>query len=244
MTEDLTPYLERSASTDLPALLRAKEEAKKRMKDSPTKDNVDAFRTVRAEVARAAETAANPGEGRLFAKKLDALAYLKARGFQIQKTKFYDDCKAGLIPTDANGRFEEAVLLAYAAHLPVSAKEKDSKLSAAAQRRLESDGDLKAEQAKWARLRREKLEGRVVERAEVERGLAARAQFFRNQIENAGPLFGARIIAAVAGDEARLPEFLRLWEEMAEDWMDAWSADREFVVGTPDALEAPAPDAE
>ncbi len=241
MTEDLTPYLERSAATDLPALLRAKEEAKKRMKDDPTKDNVAAFRTVRDEVAKAAEP--GTGEGRLFRKKTEALVYLKARGFQIQKTKFYDDCKAGLVPTNATGFYEEAVLLAYAAHLPTVAREENEKLSGAAQLRLVADGDLKAEQAKLTRMRREKLEGLLVERTEVERGLAARAQFFRSQIENAGPLFGARIIEAVAGDESLLPEFLALWETMAEDWMDAWSADREFVVGT-DASDGAASDAD
>jgi len=236
MTEDLTPYIERSASTDLPVLLRAKEEAKKRMKDNPSKENVEAFRKVRDEVKRAADDAGRPaGDGRLFAKKGDALAYLQGRGFAIQKTKFYSDCKAGLLPADASGRFEEAVLLAYAANLPTVTKEEDGKLSAAARRRLESDADHKAEQAKWAKLRREKAEGKLVDKADVERGLAARAQFFKAQLENFGPLMGARIISAVGGEEAKLQEFLSLWEEATADLMDAWSADREFVSGPADA---------
>ena len=227
MTGDLTPYLERSAATDLPALLRAKEGAKKRMNDQPTKENIEAFRKVRDEVDKATATGA---DGRLFAKKNDALAYLQGRGFAIQKTKFYADCKAGLVPTDAGGRFEEAVLLAYASALPTVVKEEDGKLSAEALRRISADADHKAEQAKLSRMRREKLQGLLVDRGEVERGLAARAQFFKAQIENFGPLMGPRIIAAVGGDEAKLPEFLLLWEEATADWMDAWSKDREFVA--------------
>ncbi|OLN31305.1 hypothetical protein DVDV_0093 [Desulfovibrio sp. DV] len=243
MTEDLTPYIERSAATDLPALLRAKEEAKRRMKDDPSKPNVEAFRTVRDEVDKAA-TDRPAGEGRLFAKKPGALAYLQGRGFAIQKTKFYADCKAGLVPTNAQGQYEEAVLLAYAAKLPVAAKEEDGKLNSEARRRLSADADHKSEQALLAKMRREKLEGQLVARSEVARGLAARAQFFRAQIENFGPLLGARIIAAVGGDEARLPEFLALWEEATADWMDAWSEDREFVAGpAEDPLDDPAPDA-
>lgn len=233
MTGDVADYVERSAATDLAYLLKAKEEAKRRMNEHPTKDNIEAFRKVRDEVRReAGEAEGQPAEGgRLFPRKKDALAYLQGRGFSVRKTKFYADCKAGLIPTDVEGRFEEAVLLAYAASLPVAAREEDGRLSQAARRRLESDADHKSEQAKLARMRRLKAEGRLVDKGEVERGLAARAQFFRAQIENAGPLFGARIIALVGGEEARLPEFLRFWEEAAADWMDAWSAEREFVAG-------------
>lgn len=245
MTDDLTPYIERSAATDLPALLRAKTEAKKRMKDDPSKPNVEAFRTLRDEVDKAAADVERPaGEGRQFAKKPAALAYLQGRGFAIQKTKFYADCKAGLIPKNALGFFEETVLLTYAANLPVVTKEEDGKLSAEARRRLTADADHKSEQALLAKMRREKLEGQLVARSEVSRGLAARAQFFRAQIENFGPLLGARIIAAVGGDEARLPEFLALWEEATADWMDAWSEDREFVAGpAEDSSDDPAPDA-
>jgi len=230
MTDDLTPYIERSAATDLPALLRAKEELKKRMRDDPSKPTVEAFRAVRDEVDKAA--ADRPaGEGRLFAKRPGALAYLRGRGFAIGKTKFYDDCKAGLIPTNAQGQYEEAVLLAYAAKLPVAAKEEDGQLAAESRRRLAADADHKSEQALLAKMRREKLEGRLVPRVEVERGLAARAQFFRAQIENFGPLVGGRLIEAVGGDESKLPAFLELWEELTADWMDAWAADREFVAG-------------
>lgn len=229
MSEDLTPYLARSAATDLPALLRAKEGAKRRMNNTPTKENIEAFKKVRDEVDKATT---GGGEGRIFPKRPAALAYLQGRGFSIQKTKFYADCKAGLVPTNAAGQFEEAVLLAYASNLPTVAKEEDSKLSEEARRRLTADADYKSEQAKLAQKRREMLEGKLVERVQVERDLAARACFFKRQIENAGALFGARIIEAVGGDEAKLPEFLLLWEEVAADWMDAWAADREFVLGT------------
>jgi len=237
MNGDLKPYLERSASTDLPCLLKAKEEAKKRMKDHPTKDNIDAFRKARDEVNLAASQAETPAPGgRLFAKRKEALAYLKGRGFKVGRTKFYDDCKARLIPTDAEGRFEEKVLLAYAAALPTVAREEDSQTADASRQRLEADADHKSEQAKLARMRRLKLEGELVPRAEVERGRAARAQFFRAQVENYGHLMGPQIIALVGGDEAKLPQFLRFWEESTADWMEAWAADREFVVGQSDEL--------
>lgn len=62
MTGDLTTYLERSASTDLPAMLRAKEGAKRRMNETPTKENIEAFRKVRDEVDKATAVS---GEGRL-----------------------------------------------------------------------------------------------------------------------------------------------------------------------------------
>lgn len=238
MSDDLTPYLERSAQTDKPALLRAKEGAKKRMVEQPTKDNIEAFKKARDEVRRVEDAADDPAAGgRLFPKKPAALAYLQGRGFAIKKTKFYADIKAGLIPTNAAGQFEEAVLLAYAAALPTTAKEEDGKLSCEARRRLTADADHKSEQAQLTRLRRQKLEGALVERAQLERDLAARAQFFRRQLENWGPLVGGRVIEAVGGDEARLPEFLLFWEEAVADWLDAFSADKQFIVGADESLD-------
>lgn len=238
MSDDLTTYLERSAQTDKPALLRAKEGAKRRMIDQPTKDNIEAFKKVRDEVRRAEDAASDPTTGgRLFPKPPAALSYLQGRGFAIKKTKFYGDLKAGLIPTNSDGQFEEAVLLAYAAALPTAAKEKDSKLASEAKRRLSADADHKSEQALLTKLRRQKLEGQLVERAQLERDLAARSQFFRRQLENWGPLVGGRVIEAVGGDESRLPEFLVFWEEAVGDWLNAFSADREFVVGADDPAD-------
>lgn len=235
MSGDLKPIIERSASTDLPSLLKAKEEAKKRMRDNPTKDNIDAFRKARDEVRLTSSEAEAPAAGgRLFAKRKEALAYLQGRGFKLGRTKFYDDCKAGLIPTDLDGRFEEKVLLAYAANLPTVAKEEEVGTNSATRQRLEADADHKAEQAKLARMRRLKLEGELVSRAEVERGLAARAQHLKSRVENWGPLLGPKIIELTKGDPATLTALLRFWEESTADWLDVFAADQEFVVNLPD----------
>ena len=48
--DDLLRLARQSAETDLPFLLRAKEEAKKRMKDNPTPENVGGFRRAREEL--------------------------------------------------------------------------------------------------------------------------------------------------------------------------------------------------
>lgn len=168
--------------------------------------------------------------GRLFTKPKEALAFLKGRGFKLGKTKFYDDCRKGLIPTDADGRFEEKVLMAYAAALPTLAKDEDVKASDASRQRMQADAAHKEEQALLARMRRLKLEGELMPRADVERDLAARGQFFKAQVENFAHLVGPQLIDLVGGDQSYLPEFLRFWESATADWMDAWSEDREFVA--------------
>jgi len=235
MSGDLKPYLERSASTDLPFLLKAKEEAKRRMKDNPTKDNIDAFRKARDEVKRASDDAETPPPGgRLFGKRDEAWAYLQARGFKVGRSKFHKDCKAGKVPTDAQGRFEEAVILAYAAALPTVAKEEDLQTAQAARAKLLSSADNETEKALLNRMRRLKMEGQLVSRAEVERGFAARAQHLRSRVENWGPLVGAQIIELVKGDPGQLAAFLRFWESSTADWLDVFAADQEFVVNLPD----------
>lgn len=74
--DDLLRLARQSAETDLPFLLRAKEEAKKRMKDNPTPENVGGFRRAREELE--GELARRQGQTsiRVYKTQLDAVAYL------------------------------------------------------------------------------------------------------------------------------------------------------------------------
>jgi len=233
MNDHLLELAEQSAKNDLAYLIKAKEEAKKRMKDDPSPENIRAFERAKGAVAdEAGRLRPEDRAVRVYKTQLDAVAFLKGSGFKIAKSKFNKDFKAGKIPRNADGHFEEGVLLAYAAaNLSPVATVENKAAGEAMVNRMSADAELKKFQAERQKLKLEKELGKLMFRSEVERGLAARAGFFRAQIENFGHLMGGRIIALVDGDEAKLPEFLRFWEESTVDWMDAWSADREFVNG-------------
>lgn len=241
MSEDLLALAEKSAETDLAFLLKAKEEAKKRMNTNPNPENISAFNKARDAVdAEASRLQAVPS-GRIYKTQLDAVAFLRDRGFKVSKSSFGRDLKAGKISTDVNGHFEEPLLLAYALALKEPTATAENKaLSSATTVRLSADAELKKYQAERQKLKLEKEQGLLMPRSEHERDLAARALFFKKEVENFIHLYGPGIIHLVGGDENRLPDLVAHWETATADWMNAWSQEREYVV--PDDADELEPD--
>ncbi|WP_297668956.1 hypothetical protein [uncultured Desulfovibrio sp.] len=244
MSEDLRRLAEQSAETDLAFLLRAKEEAKKRMKDNPTPETVGAF--TRARAATQEEVARLGGEGspvRAYKTQLDAVAFLRDAGFKVSKSLFNSHVKARKVPRNADGHFEEPALLGYAqANLATLSQRQNRALSDAEENRLSADAELKRYQAARAKLKLEKESGQLMRREEHERDLGARALFFRNEVRTFIHLYGAEIIHVCGGDEARLRDLLDWWHERTAVWMDAWSGEREFLVDTETGADVEAGD--
>ena len=248
MHQDMLALAEKSAETDLAFLLKAKEEAKKRMKTNPSPENISAFNKARdaVDTETARLTAAAPG--RIYKTQLDAVAFLRDRGYKVSKSALNRDLKAGRISTDTNGHFEENSLLAYAVALKAPTATVEHKaLTSATTDRLSADAELKKYQSERLKLKLEKEQGKLMPKSEYERNLAARALFFKSEVRNFIHLHGAAMIHLTGGDEGRLPALVRYWEEKTAIWMDTWSQDREFVVDTDEESEdqaAPEPVAE
>lgn len=230
--QDLLALAERSAENDLAFLLRAKEEAKRRMKDNPSQENINAFNRARVVVETEASRRQAPQQtGRTFKTQLEAVDFLTAQGFKVGKSKFSKDVRSGRVAPGGEGVFEAGVLLAYAAtHLTPLARAEDRAGNQAATQKIAADADLKAVQAERMRLKLQKEQGLLMPRAEHEEALAARAQFFKSEVEGFIHRAGADLILLLRGDEARFPELVNWWEEKTAEWMDAWSGDREFGV--------------
>lgn len=235
---DLLALAERSAENDLAFLIRAKEDTKRLMKQSPNPDNISAFKRAKAAVAEEVSRLQQGGVSRMriFKTQLDATAFLRDSGFEISKSKFNRDVVARKVAKNADGFFEETALLGYAAvHLAPAAQQENRALSDATVGRIAADADLKRYSAERAKLKLEKEQGMLMPRAEHEENLAARALFFKSEIESFGYRKAGELIALVHGDDARLPELLAWWNEATADWMDAWAADHEFVTGDSDS---------
>ena len=76
---------------------------------------------------------------------------------------------------------------------------------------------------------------------EHEDELTARAVFFRAEIDGFIHRTGAKIIDVVRGDPDRLHDLIIWWGEATADWMDAWSAERDFVSRDRDGGESGVP---
>ena len=177
--------------------------------------------------------------GLTFKTQLEAVDYLKAQGYQVEKSKFNKDFKAGRVPRTPDKLFEASALLGYAgAFLKSKAKAEDSAGAKAAVQKTTADARLKDIQAARQELKLQKEQGLLMPRSEHEQDLASRALFFKSELENFGLLLGPELILLLGGDESKLPEFLEWWENKTAELMDAWSQDREFT--TPDEPEAEA----
>ncbi len=172
-----------------------------------------------------------------------AWKFLTNAGFKVSTSQFNRDTLAGKVARTPEG-YEEGALLAYAAvHLKPLARQENRELADVTVSRLSADAEIKRVTAERSRLKLEREKGQLVPRDEVEEALAARALFFRQEIENFGLRKGGEIIELVQGDPALLEAFLDWWRAETADWMDAWSGEMTFggsddgddALGTEDA---------
>jgi hypothetical protein len=158
--------------------------------------------------------------------------YIVGLGYKVSQSKVYEDFKAGKLGKQEDGTFSPRTLEAYArAYLePIAGKVRDDGGSAAATKRLLADADLRAVQADRMRLKLAAEEGLLMPRQEHELELAARAQFFVNQVGVFCHRLAPRIIACCAGDEAKTPELTQFLLEETAVWLDAYAQDKVFVA--------------
>ncbi|MBU1229537.1 MAG: hypothetical protein KKA55_01770 [Proteobacteria bacterium] len=235
--QDLLALAAQSGKNDLAFLIKAKEEAKRRMSDNASPENVRAFNTAKDAVEAEAAKLQPAAPGLTFKTQLAAVDWLTAQGFKIKKSKFNEDLKGRKrggpkIATNTDGHFEASALLAYAqVHLPPLARAEDAKSSAVANMKITADTRLKEVQAQRQELKLQKEQGQLMRISEHEAQLAARAMFFRSELEGFGLRAIPALIQLAGGDEAKLPEALEWWADTAADLMDAWAQDREFTTG-------------
>ena len=107
----LADLIQKSDTTDIQALLTAKENAKRRILDDPTPANVAAFE--RAKRALEAFTRPEEADERVFRNRIEALQHLQAQGYKIQKTNLYSDAQAGRLRLQPDGSITEKALERY-----------------------------------------------------------------------------------------------------------------------------------
>lgn len=239
MNDEMLALAEKSAETDLAFLLKAKEEAKKRMKDNPSPENISAFSKARDGVDAETTRLSSASGGRVYKTQLDAVSYLKDAGYKVSKSQFNRDVKARKMPTNADGHFEESALLGYAAAcLTPTGQAANSALSSATTEKLTAAAEKDKWQAARQKLKYEKEQGLLMPRSEHERDLAARALFFKREVEGFMHLHGGAIIHLTGGDEAKLPDLIHYWEKETADWLNTWSAEREFIIEAEDESDS------
>jgi hypothetical protein len=229
--QTLVELLERSVETDLPTLLKAKEEAKRRMREDPSPQNVSVFeKASRMLEARMDKT--EQGVAPTFSDVGQVLAYLQEQGRKVKKSKLYNDVKAGLVPRRAEGYFLRKDVEAYAETLPlVAMPEKDSdRIKELAQRRQMATIEKIEEETARIRFKREVERGRYIPREDVELELASRAVVLESGIRQAVEMNVLDLIHLVGGSPRKSQEFLERFEAMLDSALNEYASTAEFEV--------------
>lgn len=235
MNKELFALTEKSASTDLVFLLKAKEGAKERMKNSPTQENINAFQKSKDAMEKEKKRLEGSADKRMnvYKSQIDTVAFLEGRGYKISKSSFNRDVKKNIVSTTDEGHFEENSLLAYAmAFKTPTGSHEDKKLTHATKDKISHEARLKKFQTDRLQIKLEKEQGKIISRSRHEQELGARALFFKREIENFIHLYGPGIIHIVGGDEEKLPILTAHWDEITADWMNIWSNERQFVASS------------
>ena len=164
----------------------------------------------------------------------EAVAYIQDQGYQVKKSKFSDDVKAGLVAKSEHG-FDKAALMAYAlAHCKAKKQIQNAAVAEAQAKRLQAEADDKSNRAELSRMKLMKEQGRLMERDLHERELAARANFFARQHKTSARALAGPIINLVRGDASQRLALIHYLEDFWTDALDAFANTRSFVMDEDD----------
>lgn len=216
-TERLQELLERSASTDVAALLRALEEALAR-RDGP------------------AQAEAEPEEADRFPNLMRVLDYLRAEGWKIGKSQLYQHRKEGRIRAEADGTYTRRAVDRYAKLFLKRTDGRDRRqdeLEELQRAKLRAEKEKTEAQARHWELRTRIERGYYVRRADVEQALAARAVLLRAGYEDFVRGEADRIVAVCEGSPERVPDLIAFLLDAGEEWFDRYADEAEFTAMLP-----------
>lgn len=245
--QNLDSLLERSSGTDVPLLLKAKEDAKRRVKDDPSTANLAALNRA-TQMLRDAMSSQNGDQ--IFGSVKATLAYLEGQGRKISQSQLYKDIKLGFVRRQKDGGFRQRDVDQYAATLPMLAlpeKEADAMTELARQELEEKVAKTREQRLAIAFDRRVK-EGKYIPREDVALELASRASILDVGLRSVFRLYVADYIRLVGGDVTKAEELAAEFEKNLDAALTEYSRPMDFKVEyVPDkanGADAPAPQEE
>lgn len=227
--QNLDTMLERSNGTDVPLLLRAKEEAKRRVKDDPSTTNLAAL--ARATQMLGAAKAAM-GKNQVLAAVKDVLAYLQSQGRKISQSQLYKDLKRGHLRREADGSFTQRAVDRYAQTLTLVAmpEAKASELEGLAEQEMREKIGKTREQRLSISFDRQVKEGKYLLREDVALELASRAAALGVGLRSVFRLHAPDYIRMVGGDVGKADDLAAEFEQNLDAALNEYSRPLDFKV--------------
>jgi len=231
--DELKGLLTGSKETDIATLLSAKEQAKRRLLEDPTDQNLRAFE--RASKILADLSGEGDEKSLTFANRAEALRHLKGLGYKIGKTKFFTDAKQGLIKFEPDGTITEKALDRYIRLTGIQkfseigknpAEEKEGVLFEKARREVEKLN----EQIRELKIKNEALEKQYFKRSEFEMELAARAAVFESELKQNFRTHAERLTRTVEGNPLRAMALAEALETILDRALRTFADTKRFHV--------------
>jgi hypothetical protein len=166
-----------------------------------------------------------------FAHPLEVTEYLKGQGWKVAKDTVYRAVKAGKLRAGDDSTFAREAVEKYAAAFLTKAKTRQHiKDEEIARDSLEKDNQIKDEKLKALRIKNLEREGRMIPREQFDLELAARAATLEAGLKHLVQDRVAEWIALVGGDQAQLPELIRVMYQDLDRQLNEYASTREFHV--------------
>ncbi len=223
----LDALLEQSERADIPLLLKAKEDAKKKVKDDPSPANLAALSRSKKMLD---EAMSNQGGNKTFPKVENVLEYLQAAGRKISQSQLYKDIKRGYLRRQPDRSFKQRDVDNYAATLAIISMPEaktDGVIDLAEEKLKEEVGKLR-EQRQSIAFDRQIKAGKYIKREEVALELASRAAALALGLRSVFRLNVADYIRMVGGDVGKSEQLAQEFENNLDMALNEYSKPMEF----------------
>lgn len=234
---DLLSLVDKSAETDLPLLLKAKEAAKRLVNDDPSAEHLRLLERVTKMLEQVMHTKQS------FGSLKDVLAHLQEQGRKISQSKLYQDKGRGLLKAQPDGTYRKRDVDRYAASLPTHAlpEKETAEAQEYASRKAKAEAEKLEEQAKAERFKNEVRAGKYILRDDVEVELAARVGVLATGLRTMFETSLLDLIHTAEGNPKKAPDLLSFFECQLDAALNEYARPMTYEVRFDDA-DDPMPD--
>ena len=220
----LKEILEKSRRSDLPILIKAREEAKRALSLSYSPQNLKAYERIDKKINELVE-----GQ-RVFASRREALVYLQEQGYKVSKSKLYGDVKKGLLRVERDGSVTMNAVKSYITHplARLSDGSEFDKTEKLALERLAADTNRIKAQAEHWHIKNMREKGLLVWRSEFERALAARAIRLKEDLRNFARGEAPEIVKLCDGKDEKINEVMNFMLDKIEEYLGVYAEKKEL----------------
>lgn len=227
--ENIDEIIEKLHERDLKILVKAKNETQLRVNEDLSKANLDAFHTASKMLAEYMAGEKEPD----FENRLEAHKYLQRLGYKIGRSKFYQDCKAGLIRMQAGGSVLESDVKAYIAKAGLVKPDQiayEVESSDLQRKKQEREVEKLTAQVEEMTIKIDVMKKNLLNRDRVETEQAIKAGTLVAGIQHTFRNFARDSIQLVEGNLKHTRTLIKFWVTKTEDLFDEFARMEEIIV--------------